>query len=117
MIYYAVKVLISAVIIVAVAELAKRQPAWAGALASLPLVSLLAIVWLYVDTRSGEQVASLCWSIFWLVLPSLVFFAALPLLLKQGLGFTPSLALAIVTMLAAYGAMLLGLAKAGVRLS
>jgi len=117
MIYYAVKLLLSASIIVAVSELAKRQPAWAGALASLPLVSLLAIVWLYVDTRSGAQVASLCWSIFWLVLPSLVFFAALPLFLRQGLGFTSSLTLAIVAMLAAYGAMLLGLEKAGVKFS
>ena len=117
MIHYAIKLLLSALVIVVVSELAKRQPAWAGALASLPLVSLLAIVWLYVDTRSGAQVAGLSWSIFWLVLPSLVLFAALPLLLKQGLGFTWSLALAIVAMLAAYGAMLLGLAKAGVRLS
>jgi hypothetical protein len=117
MIYYAVKLLLSALIIVVVSEIAKRQPAWAGALASLPMVSLLAIVWLYVDTKSGAQVASLCWSIFWLVLPSLVLFAVLPVLLKQGFGFTWSLALAIVAMLAAYGIMLLSLAKAGVRFS
>ena len=117
MIYHAIKLVLSAVIIVAVSEIAKREPIWAGALASLPLVSLLAIVWLYLDTGSGEQVASLSWSIFWLVLPSLVFFAMLPLLLRHGLGFTPSLLLAIVTMLAAYGAMLLGLKWAGVKLS
>lgn len=117
MLYYAVKLLISATIIVAVSELAKRQAAWAGALASLPLVSLLAMVWLYIDTRSAEQVASLSMSIFWLVLPSLVLFLALPLYLRHGLGFTVSLTLAMVAMLAAYGLMLLALRQAGLGLS
>jgi hypothetical protein len=117
MLYYFIKLLFSAVIIVVVSELAKRQPAWAGALASLPLVSLLAIVWLYVDTRSTAQVAELSLSIFWLVLPSLLFFVALPLLLRQGLGFTSALTLAMVTMLFGYAVMLYGLRAMGVRLS
>lgn len=114
MLYYAAKLLISAAIIVAVSELAKRQPVWAGALASLPLVSLLALIWLYVDTRDARQVSELSMSIFWLVLPSLIFFLALPLLLRQGLGFTWSMVLAIVTMLAGYGAMLVGMKQFGV---
>lgn len=117
MLYYLIKLLLSAAIIVAVSELAKRQPAWAGALASLPLVSLLAIVWLYIDTRSEAQVVSLSSSIFWLVLPSLLLFVLLPLLLKLGLGFTWSLALAIVTMLAGYGVVLSTLKYAGVKIS
>src|SRR5579864_7144624 len=109
MLYYLVKLVFSALLIVAVSELAKRQPAWAGALASLPLVSLLAIVWLYVDTRSTLQVTELSISIFWLVLPSLLFFVVLPVLLRQGLGFTWSLSLAIVAMLLGYAVMLFGL--------
>jgi hypothetical protein len=117
MLYYLVKLVLSAVIIVAVSELAKRQPAWAGSLASLPLVSLLGIVWLYVDTRDVQQVSALSTSIFWLVLPSLLFFLALPLLLKQGLGFTASMLLAIVVMLAGYGLMLAGLRRFGVMVS
>src|SRR5690348_1096815 len=106
MLYYCIKLCVSAAIIVAVSELAKRQPGWAGALASLPLVSLLALLWLYADTRDTRQVAELSMSIFWLVLPSLVFFLALPLLLRQGFGFTWSMLLAIVAMLAGYGLML-----------
>src|SRR5215471_1396625 len=109
MLYYIVKLSLSAVIIVAVSELAKRQPAWGGLLASLPLVSLLAIIWLYVDTRDVRQVSELSLSIFWLVLPSLLFFLALPLLLRQGLGFTLSLCAAVVVTLAAYALMLVGL--------
>lgn len=114
MLYYLVKLSLSALIIVAVSELAKRQPAWGGLLASLPLVSLLAIIWLYVDTRDVRQVSELSVSIFWLVLPSLLFFLALPLLLRQGLGFTASLATAVLVTLAGYGLMLMGLKRLGI---
>lgn len=117
MLYYCIKLLLSALIIVAVSEVAKRQPAWGGLLASLPLVSLLAIVWLYVDTHDTRQVSELSTSIFWLVLPSLLFFLALPLLLRQGLGFTLSLSLAVLVTLAAYALMLLGLKRFGIPLT
>jgi hypothetical protein len=117
MLYYSLKLLLSAVIIVAVSELAKRQPAWGGLLASLPLVSLLAIVWLYVDTHDAGQVSALSISIFWLVLPSLLFFLALPMMLRQGLGFPVSLALAMLVTLAAYAFMLLGLKRFGISLT
>lgn len=117
MFYYVIKLCISAAVIVAVSELAKRQPTWAGALASLPLVSLLAFIWLYADTRDTRQVAELSMNIFWLVLPSLVLFLALPWLLRQGLGFTWSLLIAMVATMAAYGLMLSGLKKFGIGLS
>jgi len=117
MLYYGVKLVLSALIIVAVSELAKRQPAWGGLLASLPLVSLLAMVWLYVDTRDTHQVAELSISIFWLVLPSLALFVTLPLLLRQGLGFTASLLIAVLVTMAAYALMLLGFKHFGMRLS
>jgi hypothetical protein len=54
-------------------------------LASVPLVSVLAMFWLYIDTRDVARVSSLSSSVLWLVLPSLALFLALPLLLKQGL--------------------------------
>lgn len=117
MLYYAIKLFVSAAVIVAVSELAKRQPTWAGMLASLPLVSLLAITWLYADTRDVRQVGELSMSIFWLVLPSLVFFLVLPLLLRQGLGFTWSMLLAMVVMLSGYGLMLAAMKRAGIGLS
>jgi len=61
----------------------------------VPLVSVLAMVWLYVETKDVTKVSALATSIFWLVLPSLALFAALPMLLKQGIGFFPSLVFAI----------------------
>lgn len=113
---YALKVALSALVIVAVAEIAKRSTLWAAALASLPLTSLLAFVWLYLDTGDAHRVAALSGSIFWLVLPSLLLFVLLPLLLRGGLGFWSSLALSsAATALAYLGAIRL-LGMFGVRL-
>jgi hypothetical protein len=81
--HYALKIGLSALILVAVAEVAKRSTFWAAALASLPLTSLLAFVWLYLDTGDTQKVATLAGGIFWLVLPSLLLFVLLPLLLRD----------------------------------
>ncbi len=82
--YIAIKVLISAGIIVLVSELAKKSPFLGGLLASLPLVSSLGLIWLYIDTKDTQQVSNLSGSIFWLVIPSLSLFLLLPVLLKKG---------------------------------
>lgn len=87
MLYYALKIGISALVIVAIAEIAKRSSGFAALLASLPLTSLLAFVWLHIEGTESARIADLSGQIFWLVLPSLVLFLLLPLLLRQGLGF------------------------------
>ena len=99
---YTLKILLSAATLVAVAELAKRSSFWGAALASLPLTSLLAFVWLYLDTGNSETVANLSYSIFWLVLPSLTLFLLLPLLLRHGLNFWLSLLLSGIGTALAY---------------
>jgi hypothetical protein len=113
---YALKVGLSAIVIVAVAEIGKRSSFWGAALASLPLVSLLALIWLYVETGNKESVAALSGGIFWLVLPTLPFFLLLPVLLRAGWSFWPSLGVAsLVTVLLYLG--LVGLLEHfGVRL-
>ena len=83
MIQYIIKTLLSLVVIVSVSEIAKKSSLIGGILVSLPLVSLLAIIWLWIDTKSKIKVAELSHSIFWLVIPSLVLFISLPMLLKK----------------------------------
>ena len=114
MVYYLVKLMISASLIVLVSEVSKRTTLVGGLLASLPLVSYLAMIWLYAETRDTGKIADLSWSILWLVLPSLVFFVALPMFLKK-LHFGWSMALATALMFAAYGLMLLGLKRFGIQ--
>lgn len=114
---YIIKILLTTALVVAISEVSKRSTLVGGLLASLPLVSFLALLWLYLDTKDVGKAAALSTSIFWLVLPSLVFFLALPLLLlKLKLNFYLSFGLATVLMLASYGAMLVGLKKVGVNL-
>jgi F0F1-type ATP synthase assembly protein I len=113
---YMIKVLVSAAVIVAVAEISKRSTFGGGLLASLPLTSLLAFVWLWQDTRDVHKIAALSTSILWLVLPSLVLFLVLPLLLKRGVSFYPALGASLTAMLTAYGAMVFVLGRFGVKL-
>jgi hypothetical protein len=113
---YAIKTAITAGVIVAVSEIAKRSSFWAAALASLPLTSLLAFVWLYLETGDTARVATLSKSIFWFVLPSLVMFLVLPLLLRAGWSFWPSLASSAAATALAYLVMVSLLSKAGVNL-
>ena len=114
--YYLIKLLITVVLVVLISELAKRDTLLAGLLASLPIVSFLAMIWLYLDTRDSEQVARLSSSIFWLVLPSLSLFLLLPLLLRNQVNFSLSLALSTLAMIALYLAMLWVLGRADIRL-
>ena len=113
---YALKVGLSALIIVVIAEVAKRSTFWAAAVASLPLTSLLAFVWLYLDTGDAQKVAALAGGIFWLVLPSLLLFVLLPLLLRNGLGFWFSLAVSSAATALAYLGMIKLLSVFGIRL-
>ena len=93
MLYYALKVGISAFVIVAITEIAKRSSGFAALLAAIPLTSLLAFIWLHVEGAEPARIAELSGQIFWLVLPSLLLFLLLPLLIRQGLGFWLSLAI------------------------
>ena len=116
MIQYTLKIVFSTAILIAVAELAKRSSFWAAALASLPLTSLLAFVWLYLDTGDIDKVAALSDGIFWLILPSLVLFIVLPLLLRYGLGFWLSLGVACIATATAYFGMVKFLGAFGIRI-
>ncbi len=116
MLYIVFKTALTALIIVAVSELAKRSTTFAGLLASLPLMSLLALTWLYVDTRDVMQVAALSRSILLMIIPSLMFLIVLPLALKGGFGFPLALVTASAVTAAAYWLWLLLLERTGLTL-
>jgi TRAP-type mannitol/chloroaromatic compound transport system permease large subunit len=100
------KAVLSGAIIAAASEAARRSSVLGAVLISLPLSSILAMIWLYRDTNQQDEVAALSWSILWVIPPSLVFFVVLPLTLRS-LGFWPSLLLASLVTALAYGAWVL----------
>jgi hypothetical protein len=111
-----VKVLVTVAVVVAVSEVGKRSTFWGAVLASLPLTSILAFVWLYVETGHADTVAALSRSIFWLVLPSLPLFLLLPAMLRIGWTFWPSLFAACILTVGAYFGMVWLVGRSGIRL-
>ena len=116
MLYYFFKVAISAILIVIISEISKSSSLVGGILASIPLLSILAFIWLYVDTKDTQKVIDLSQSIFWLVIPSLSLFILFPILLKQNIHFALALVLSILGMLVFYYLMIFLLNKTGVNL-
>lgn len=112
---YLIKILISACLILLVSEISKRNSWFAAVVASLPLVSIISMVWLYQETGNIEKVVSLSSGIFWLVIPSLLLFLFFPLLIKLGLGFYSALSLASAGMVLGYFLMLRVLEMFGVK--
>ncbi len=78
-----IKTMLSLLIIVSVSEISKRSTLIGGIIISLPILSILAMFWLWLETKSKANVAAFSTSVFWLVLPSLVLFISLPIFLKK----------------------------------
>ncbi len=116
MFYTVIKILITSGLVVAISEIAKRSSMMAGILASIPLISVLGFIWLYLDTKEVEKISKLSTSIFWLVIPSLALFVTLPILLKKGIGFSPSLGIATSVTVVCYYLMIVVLGKFGIKL-
>lgn len=116
MTYYLVKIAVTTILIVAISEISKRSTLIGAILASVPLVSVLAMMWLYIDTKDIARISSLSTSVFWLVIPSLALFLVLPVLLKQGLNFYLSIGVSIGVTVACYWLMVYALKQFGVEL-
>ncbi|MFA5917736.1 MAG: DUF3147 family protein [Candidatus Gracilibacteria bacterium] len=113
---YFIKIVLSALIIFGVSELGKKFAPIAAILASLPLVSIMAMIWLYNDTKDVQKVIDLSTSIFWAVLPSLLFFLILPILLKNGVSFVLSMIISTISMFLIYSLYIFILSKFGIKL-
>ncbi|MBL1142189.1 MAG: DUF3147 family protein [Proteobacteria bacterium] len=116
MVYYIVKIAITTILIVLISEISKRSSFVGAVLASVPLVSVLAMMWLYIDTKSVEKVSALSTSVFWLVIPSLALFVSLPLFLKQGLNFYFSMTSSIFITIVCYWLMVQALGHYNIKL-
>ena len=97
MFFTILKVLITAIIIVLAAEIAKRSSLLAGLIVSMPLITVLTVMWLYWDTKDVKQVSDLTNNTFLMILPSLTFFLFFPILLKFNLNFPVSMLVAILS--------------------
>ena len=116
MLYLIVKAAISGILIAIASEVARRFPGWGALIVSLPLVSVLTFIWLYVDTRDSARIAELSQSTFWFFLPSIPLFLALPAMLRAGLPFWLALLLGCALTVALYLGMVWMAPRVGIKL-
>jgi hypothetical protein len=116
MMWLAIKALISGIIVAAVSEVAKRYPGFGGLIASLPLVSVLGMLWLWKDKPDAANMAAHAEGTFWFVLPSLPMFLAIPAMLRAGVNFYVALALGCLLTIALYLGMIALAPRLGIRL-
>ena len=114
MIYILIKTLITAAVVVAVSEIARRSSLFAGLIASIPLVSFLAIIWLYWETKNSQKIVDLSYSIILMIIPSLTFFIVLPFVMKLQSSFVISMIIATVSTIIAYWLFIVLLGKFGI---
>jgi hypothetical protein len=100
-----IKAAISGLLIALASTLAKRYPGFGALIASLPLVSVLGMIWLWAEKPDAENMAVHAGATFWYVLPSLPMFLLIPVLLRAGTSFWLSLTLGCVLTIALYAAM------------
>ena len=118
---FLIKIAVSALVVATVSEIAKRSTPLAAILAALPLNSFLIILWLYHDTKDLQRkdlqrIIDLSTGILWSLLPTILFFIALPMLLRAEFRFSLSLALALAILFVGYGIYMLAPRKFGVRI-
>jgi hypothetical protein len=105
MLYLFIKAAISGVIVATVSEVARKYPGWGGLIASLPLISVLGMIWLWRDTRDPVRMAAHAEATFWFVLPSLPMFLLIPLMLRNGLPFWSALIVGCTVTILLYAAV------------
>ncbi len=109
------KYFVTAAIVVIVSEAAKRSDKLGGFIAALPLVTVLALIWLYVENQPQEKIANHAWYTFWYVVPTLPMFLAFPALLPR-IGFWPTLLACIVITVVCFGLFALAVRRFGIEL-
>ena len=109
------KYLLTAAVVVAVSEFAKRSDRLGGFVAALPLVTVLTLIWLHVEHETEEKVSRHAWYTFWYVVPTLPMFLAFPSLLPR-LGFWPTLTACVLLTVVCVGLFAIIARRFGVEL-
>ena len=109
------KYFLTAAVVVLVSEIAKRSDKLGGFIAALPLVTILALVWLYLENQPMEKISNHAWYTFWYVVPTLPMFLLFPLLLPR-IGFWPSLLACVIITIACFGLFTIVVRRFGIDL-
>jgi uncharacterized membrane protein (GlpM family) len=112
--YLIIKAALSGIIVMVISEVSRRNPNIGGLIASLPLISIFAFIWLWRDTSDPERIAAQAEATFWYIFPSIPMFLALPAMLRSGAGFWTALSISCALTLALYLATMWVLPRVGI---
>ena len=116
MAWYIIKIALTAIVIVVVSEISKRLPLLGSLIASLPLISVLGMIWIYQETKDNQKLISHAEGTFWYVLPSLPMFLVMPWMMKKGISFYLSLGTGILLTIILYVLMTKLLSRFGLNI-
>ncbi|ABC78008.1 DUF3147 family protein [Syntrophus aciditrophicus] len=114
--FYFLKIVITVIFITAISEVSKKSSIIAAVMASLPVISIIAMMWIYIDTKDIEKISLLSKQLSWMVLPSLIFFISLPIFLKHGFSFYSGLTSSMILTATGYCAMILIIKQIGFKI-
>jgi hypothetical protein len=109
------KYLLTAGMIVFISEVAKRSDRLGGFIGALPLMTLLTLIWLYIENQPEEKIANHAYYTFWYVIPTLPMFLLFPYLLPR-LGFWLTLGVSVVVTVVCFGLFALAMKNLGIEL-
>jgi F0F1-type ATP synthase assembly protein I len=116
MIWYSIKIIVTALVIVIVSEVSKRLPLLGSLIASLPLVSVLGMIWIFQESKDTQKLITHAEGTFWYVLPSLPMFLLMPWMMRKGVSFYWSLTAGVLLTVILYVIMTKILARMGLNL-
>ncbi|WP_146551444.1 DUF3147 family protein [Rummeliibacillus sp. SL167] len=102
--YFLIKIIISAAIIGIVTELARRYPVYGGIVASLPLISILSIIWLTIQGESTQNINKFTLGVLAGFPATVLMLLVIYIALKQSVHLVLAISLGIV----AWGVFLIG---------
>lgn len=110
------RAILSGLVVALASAVARRSPVLGSLIVSLPLVSVLSMIWLWRDGSTRLELATYIQNTFWFFLPTMPMFLVIPLLLRRGMAFWPALGLGCALTILLYLAMTAALARSGIRL-
>jgi len=116
MAWYIIKIALTAIVIVVVSEISKRLPLLGSLIASLPLISVLGMIWIFQETKDSQKIITHAEGTFWYVLPSLPMFLVMPWMMKKGVSFYLSLGAGILLTIILYVLMTKLLSRFGLNI-
>ena len=110
------KYAVTAFVIVLVSEIAKRTDKLGALIAALPFVTIMVMIWLYLENQGTEKIANHAYYTFWYVIPTLPMFITMPIMLRKGMNFWLTLVISIAMTCACFALTIIVGKKFGVDL-